>query len=90
MRTDALLAYYVSRFLDRWRDACRPAIMQAALAPPSIGLIAANGLNAAQTSDQSWIAILITIVAAALAFATRINPLWMLLAGGLLGFAGVV
>ncbi|MGY3443987.1 chromate transport protein ChrA [Bradyrhizobium sp. USDA 4473] len=52
--------------------------------------MAASGLIVARTSDQSWIAVLITIVAAALAFATRINPLWMLLAGGLLGFAGVV
>ncbi|MGN1289239.1 MAG: chromate transporter, partial [Bradyrhizobium sp.] len=67
-----------------------PAIIQAALVPLSIGLMAASGLIVAQTSDQSWIAVLITIVAAALAFATRINPLWMLLAGGLLGFAGVV
>jgi len=25
-----------------------------------------------------------------LAFATRLNPLWMLLAGGCLGFAGVI
>jgi len=25
-----------------------------------------------------------------LAFATRLNPVWMLLAGGALGFAGVI
>jgi len=25
-----------------------------------------------------------------LAFATRLNPLWLLLAGGCLGFAGVI
>ncbi|MGY4547034.1 putative chromate ion transporter [Bradyrhizobium sp. USDA 4513] len=86
----ALLAYYVSRFLDRSREARWPAMIQAALVPLSIGLMAASGLIVAQTSDQSWIAVLITIVAAALAFATRINPLWMLLAGGLLGFAGVI
>ena len=76
--------------VDRSRDARWPAIIQAALVPLSIGLMAASGLIVAQTSDQSWIAVLITIVAATLAFATRINPLWMLLAGGLLGFAGVV
>jgi chromate transporter len=29
-------------------------------------------------------------VTAALAFATRLNPLWMLLAGGCLGFAGLI
>ena len=44
----------------------------------------------ALTSDRSWVAGLITIVAAALAFATRLNPLWMLVAGGALGFAGLI
>ena len=86
----ALLAYYVSRFLERSRHARWPAIVQAALVPLSIGLMAASGLILARTSDQSWIAALITIGAAVLAFATRLNPLWMLLAGGILGFAGVV
>ena len=86
----ALLAYYVSRFLERSRHARWPALVQAALVPLSIGLMAASGLILARTSDQSWIAALITIVAAALAFATRVNPFWLLLAGGILGFAGVV
>ncbi|MBR0697073.1 chromate transporter [Bradyrhizobium lablabi] len=86
----ALLAYYVSRFLERSRGARWPAIIQAALVPLSIGLMAASGLILARTSDQSWIAALITVVAAALASATRINPFWLLLAGGVLGFAGVV
>ena len=86
----ALLAYYVSRFLERSRHARWPALVQAALVPLSIGLMAASGLILALTSDQSWIAALLTIVAAALAFATRVNPFWLLLAGGILGFAGVV
>jgi len=29
-------------------------------------------------------------MSAVLAFATRLNPLWLLLAGGCLGFAGVI
>jgi len=86
----AILAYYVSRLLERSRHSRWPAIIQAALVPLSIGLMAASGLILARTSDQSWIAALITIVAAALAFATRLNPIWMLLAGGILGFAGVI
>jgi len=86
----ALLAYCVSRFLERSRHASWPVILQAALVPLSIGLMAASGLIVAQTSDQSWVAALITIVAATLPFATRVNPLWILLAGGILGFAGVV
>jgi chromate transporter len=32
----------------------------------------------------------VTVTVAALAFATRLNPLWLLVGGGLLGFAGVL
>lgn len=86
----AILAYYVSRLLQRARHATWPAKVQAALVPLSIGLMAASGLILAQTSDRTWAAGLVTIAAALLAFGTRLNPLWMLLAGGVLGFAGVV
>jgi chromate transporter len=86
----AVLAYYVSRLLKRSSDARWPALIQAALVPLSIGLMAASGLILARTSDQSWIGALITVTAAALAFATRLNPIWMLVAGGILGFAGVI
>src|ERR1700682_5991657 len=86
----AILAYYVSRLLARSSHSRWPAIIQAALVPLSIGLMGASGLILARTSDQSWIAALMTAVAAALAFATRLNPLWMLVAGGVLGFAGVI
>jgi chromate transporter len=86
----AILAYYVSGLLRRSSHSRWPAIIQAALVPLSIGLMAASGLILARTSDQSWIAALVTVVAAALAFATRLNPFWMLLAGGVLGFAGVI
>jgi chromate transporter len=86
----AVLAYYVSRLLARSSGSRWPAIIQAALVPLSIGLMGASALILALTSDGSWIAALVTIVAAALAFATRLNPFWMLAAGGILGFAGVV
>jgi len=56
----------------------------------NVGLMAASALILARTSDQSWIAALITVAAAVLAFATRLNPVWMLLAGGALGFAGII
>jgi chromate transporter len=86
----AILACYVSRILLRSSHARWPAIIQAALVPLSIGLMGASGLVLAQTSDRTWAAALITVVAAGLAFATRVNPLWMLLAGGVLGFAGLI
>ncbi|MGB8400498.1 chromate transporter [Bradyrhizobium sp.] len=86
----AVLAYYVSRLLARSGGARWPAMIQAALVPVSIGLMAASGLILARSSGQSWVAALVTVLAAALAFATRLNPFWMLLGGGILGFAGVI
>ena len=86
----AMLAYFVSRFLDRSSQSAWPAIIQAALVPLSIGLMSASGLILVETADRSWMAVLVTAVAAVLAFATRLNPLWLLLAGGCLGFAGII
>jgi chromate transporter len=86
----AVLAYYVSRLLAKSGHSRWPAIIQAALVPLSIGLMGASGLILALASDRTWAAGVITATSAVLAFATRLNPLWMLLAGGCLGFAGVI
>jgi chromate transporter len=86
----ALLAYGVSRFLKRSGQSRWPAIIQAALVPVSIGLMAASGLVLAQASDRTWVALLVTVVTAVVASLTRLNPLWLLLAGGCLGFIGLI
>ena len=62
----------------------------AALIPLSIGLMAASALIVAQAADRNWGAVLLTLAVAAMAFATRPNPLWLLLAGGVPGLAGLV
>jgi len=86
----AVLAYYVSRLLAKSGHSRWPAIIRAALVPLSIGLMGASGLVLALASARSWAPALIIAASAVLAFATRLNPLWMLLAGGCLGFAGVI
>jgi chromate transporter len=86
----AILAYSVSRLLARSSHSRWPGIIQAALVPLSIGLMSASGLILALTADRTVIAALMTAAAAWLASATRLNPLWLLLAGGALGFAGLV
>jgi chromate transporter len=86
----ALLAYSVSRLLNRSSRSRWPAIIQAALVPLSIGLMGASALILTQSTDRTMVAALLTALVAVLAFATRVNPFWLLLAGGILGFAGVV
>jgi chromate transporter len=86
----ALLALTVSRFLTRSGQSRWPAIIQKALVPLSIGLMGASGFILARTSDQTVVAVLLTVGAAVLASVTKLNPLWMLVAGGGLGFAGLI
>ncbi len=86
----ALLAYWVSRYLNRATEARWPSIIRTALVPLSIGLMAASALILAQSTDRTLLALLLTGAVAVLASVTRINPLWLLLVGGVLGFAGVV
>ena len=86
----AVLAFYVSRFLRQRSQSRWPTLVQAALVPLSIGLMGASGLILALTSDRTWAAALVTAGAAILAATTRLNPLWLLLAGGILGFAGFI
>ena len=86
----AILAYGVSRFLGRSSHSRWPAIIQAALVPLSIGLMAASGLVLGLASDRTWVAAAVTIGAAVLASLTRLNPLWLLAAGGCLGFIGLI
>ena len=86
----AILAYFVSRRLAHSGASRCPAVIQAALVPLSIGLMAASGLIVAQAADRNWPAALVTVIVAIVAAATRLNPLWLLLAGGFLGFAGLI
>jgi chromate transporter len=87
----AVLAYYVSRLLTRSSSKSRwPAIIQTALVPLSIGLMAASALIVAQAADRTWAAMLVTLAAAVVAATTRLNPLWILLTGGILGLAGLI
>jgi chromate transporter len=86
----ALFAYYVSRLLNRPGQSRWPGVIQAALVPLSIGLMAASALILAQSADRTIAALLLTVVVAVIASVSRINPLWLLLAGGMLGFAGIV
>jgi chromate transport protein ChrA len=44
----------------------------------------------ARAADTAWEAAAITIAAAALMFATRINPLWILITAGAIGGLGLI
>jgi chromate transporter len=71
----ALLAYYVSRLLSRPRQSRWPAMIQAALVPLSIGLMAASALILAQSTGRTVVAALLMAAVAVLASVSRVSPL---------------
>ena len=83
-----LMAFFVSRVWDRFKDAPWRIAIQAGLVPLSLGLIAASAFVLARTADHNVYAGLITAATATVAYFTRVNPLWMFAAGGVLGLTG--
>ena len=85
-----VVAYFVGRAWERFKHAPWRAVIQAGIVPVSIGLIGASAYLIARATDHNLITAAITAVTAALAYWTRINPLWMFAAAAVLGFAGLV
>jgi chromate transporter len=85
-----VLAYFVANFFHRSSHSFWPSMIQASFVPVSIGLMAAGGYVLARTVDVSPAATVVTLVTAAVAVGTRINPLWPLAVAGVLGFMGFV
>jgi chromate transporter len=83
--------YYASyRFWDRFRDMPWQRVVRRALAPLTIGLVIAGGYVMAQAAAADWPSALLIAAGAALVLATRLNPLWILAAGGALGGFGLL
>jgi chromate transporter len=85
-----LIAFFVARTWDRFKDAHWRMAVQAGLVPVSLGLIGASAFVLARAADHNLYAALITAATAATAFWTRANPLWIFAVAGALGFAGLV
>jgi chromate transporter len=83
-----LVAFFVARTWDRFKDAHWRISIQAGLVPVSLGLIGASAFVLARAADNNVYAGLLTAVTVVVAATTRINPLWLFAAGGLLGLSG--
>jgi chromate transporter len=84
------LAYIAFHFWNRFRDAGWQRRVQRGLAPVTIGLVIAGGFVMARTADTSWSSLAVTGAAVVLLLTTRINPLWLVSSGALLGALGAV
>ncbi|MFT4172545.1 MAG: chromate transporter [Rhodocyclaceae bacterium] len=75
------------RFQDRpWRRTA-----QAALVPVTTGLVASSAwLIGTATNDTRVAGWIVTLACAALAWRTRVHPLWLLAGGALVGASGIL
>jgi chromate transporter len=86
----AVLALFLGRTWDRFKDAPWRLAVQAGLVPISVGLVGASAIVLTRASDHNWVAVVITVATAAVAYGTRWNPLWLIGAAALVGLTGVV
>jgi chromate transporter len=78
------------RLWDRFRGTQWQYIVRLGLVPITVGLVIGSGIVMARTADTKWQAVAVTVAAAALMLQARVNPLFMLLAGGALGGLGLL
>lgn len=86
----SLLALLAVRVWDRYKDAPMRSAIQAGLMPVTVGFVTAASILLVRASDNTLVAYGITAATAAIAFATRLNPLWIFALAAAAGAAGLV
>lgn len=85
-----LLTYAFTRVWDRFRAAHWRAAVQAGLAAVTVGLILASGYVLARAADHNWVGYAITVATVFAVMKTRLHPLWLLAAAGLIGLVSSI
>lgn len=86
----SLLMYVACRTWNRFRDAKWRIAFERGMGPVSLGLLFASGWTVVKTADHTPVAFAITAVACVLLVRTKISPLLIMAAAGVLGALGLV
>jgi chromate transporter len=81
----AALAYSIGGYWDRMRDAPWRKVVQRSLIPITVGFVVSGGYVLGTPQGLDWQSALIIGASAAALYATKLNPLWILAGGGVLG-----
>jgi chromate transporter len=85
-----LLTLAVTRLNAGRPDAPLGRAIRRGLSPITIGLTLSSGWVLAHSADHDWRGALVTLLTVALMLRTRLNPVWLILAGALAGIAGIL
>jgi chromate transporter len=83
-----VLTFGVTRLMNRFRASAWRLILQAGLAPVTVGLVLGSGWVLTRAADHTVTAYALTVVTVVWMLATRLSPFWLLAAGAALGLAG--
>jgi chromate transporter len=75
---------------ERFREAHWREVVQLGVAPLTVGLMLSSGYLLTRSADDTAAAYVLTAATTALLLTTRLNPLWLIAAGALIGLAGLV
>jgi chromate transporter len=81
----AIIAWFVAELWDRFKDSPWRLAMQRAIAPIVVAMILSGGVVLATPGSPDWRLWLIAGASAAGVLASKLNPLWLLAGGGVLG-----
>jgi len=86
----SLLIFIFMRFWEKIRGTRWRLIIQTGIAPLAIGLVLASGCIVTRGVDTGWGAYGLTAATVLVVLNSRLNPLWLIGLGALLGLGGVV
>jgi chromate transporter len=81
----AVLSYWIADLWERFKGSPWRIAIQRAIAPLVVGLTLAGGYVLVTPSSPDWRLWAIAAASAAASLSARLNPLWLLGAGGALG-----
>ena len=84
-----ILTFWVAKAWDKYRETAWRSAIGAGLAPVTVGFVCSSAFVLVRASDTGWRLAIVTLASAAIAYFTKLNPLWCLLAAGVLGALGV-
>ncbi|HLI67490.1 MAG TPA: chromate transporter [Caulobacteraceae bacterium] len=85
-----LLTYWVAKAWDRYRHTRWRTAIAAGVAPVTVGLIFSSAYVLVRAADANWRLAIVTAASAGVAYFTRVNQLWCLIAAAALGLSGLL